>query len=193
MMILQQKAIEDEYINRYYLDMREDINNEVIEHSKRISKTVKSWGEFLGLNKVEIRKLELAAIFHDFGKLTIPRNILLKTDKLNKEEWNIMKAHPLTGFYFAQNSKYLSESAETILHHHERWDGTGYPYNLKGEEIPLHSRILNIVDSYDAMTRKRVYKENMSQREALMEIKKCSETQFDPELAMRFIDFINGK
>jgi HD-GYP domain-containing protein (c-di-GMP phosphodiesterase class II) len=108
--------------------------------------------------------------------------------KLSKNEWEIMKKHSEIGYRIAMSSPELEPIAEYILAHHERWDGNGYPQGLKGEEIPLLSRILAVVDSYDAMTEDRVYRKAMTHQAAIEEIKKNAGTQFDPNIAQIFID-----
>jgi HD-GYP domain-containing protein (c-di-GMP phosphodiesterase class II) len=127
-------------------------------------------------------------MLHDIGKIGIDNSILNKPGKLSKNEWEIMKKHSEIGYRIAMSSPELEPIAEYILAHHERWDGNGYPQGLKGEEIPLLSRILAVVDSYDAMTEDRVYRKAMTHQAAIEEIKKNAGTQFDPNIAQIFID-----
>ena len=144
----------------------------------------------LSLSTNENDELYLLAKLHDIGKIGIDDKILNKTGKLTEEEWVAMKTHPEIGYRIASSTPDLRHIAYKILAHHERYDGTGYPKGLKGEEIPLLSRILAIVDSFDVMTHDRPYKKAMTVQEAITELKKCSGTQFDPNLVEVFIQAI---
>ena len=135
-------------------------------------------------------ELRLLAVLHDIGKVAIPQTILTKASELSLDEWRLIKQHPEIGYRIAQSSPDLAFIAKGILTHHERWDGTGYPRGLKGEDIPLSSRILAIVDAYDVMVSGRAYKEKMSTEDAIEEIERTSGTQFDPNLAKIFIEII---
>ncbi len=164
---------------------------ETEEHAHRLKELSEKMGEALSLSQNEKAELNLLSILHDIGKIGIPDNILLKPGKLNAAEWIEMKKHCEIGFRIAQASYELTHLAEFILCHHERWDGKGYPQGLKETEIPLLSRILAILDSYDAMTHKRPYRKPVSHAEAIKEIKKCSGSQFDPHIADVFINLWN--
>ena len=142
----------------------------------------------MNLSKDEKEKLILLAQVHDIGKIGIPDDILNKKGKLAPDEWEIMKSHSEKGYRIALSSSELSKIADLILKHHERWDGTGYPIGLKGDEIPLECRILAIVDSYDAMTHQRPYNNPKTPEEAFKEIERCAGTQFDPVVAKVFIE-----
>jgi HD-GYP domain-containing protein (c-di-GMP phosphodiesterase class II) len=144
------------------------------------------------LSDYELDELSLLATLHDIGKICIAENILLKPAKLSSEEWELVKKHPEIGYRIASSSPELATVAEAILHHHERWDGKGYLKGLKGEEIPLLSRIIAIVDSFDAMTNDRPYRKSFSIEEALVEIEMCSGTQFDPKLVESFIKIVRS-
>jgi HD-GYP domain-containing protein (c-di-GMP phosphodiesterase class II) len=128
---------------------------------------------------------------HDIGKIAVPEEVLNKTDKLNAEEWEIIKKHTETGFRITSNIEDFAHISSEILHHHERWDGTGYPEGLSGRDIPLLSRVLTIVDSYDVMISGRPYKGAMTEAEALTELQSCAGSQFDPELVEKFIESLS--
>jgi diguanylate cyclase (GGDEF)-like protein len=163
-------------------------HSETEEHTLRIKNLGVKLGQRLGLSQDKLDELELLAMLHDIGKVGIPEHILMKPGKLTNEEWVIMKTHTEIGYRIARSTPELSHIAEAILYHHERYDGTGYPEGIKGEEIPILSRIINIVDSYDVMTHRRIYKDSFSVDFAFEEIKKCSGTQFDPYIAQEFMD-----
>jgi len=127
---------------------------------------------------------------HDIGKIAIDEAILNKPGKLTDEEWETIKRHPEIGFRIISTAPEYSEIARDILSHHERFDGKGYPRGLKGEEIPIRARIVSIADAYDAMISKRTYRDPLSKEDAVNEIKRCSGTQFDPELVKIFVNII---
>lgn len=163
---------------------------ETEEHSERLAQLAKKIGSKLNLSQVELDHIELLATLHDIGKVGIPESILKKPGKLTQDEWKEMKKHPEIGYRIAMSSHNLAPISSYILCHHERWDGNGYPQGLKENEIPLLSRIISIVDAYDAMTADRVYRKAMSHEDALEEIKQCSGTQFDPDLVEIFTEIV---
>ncbi|NLV35901.1 MAG: diguanylate cyclase [Clostridiaceae bacterium] len=156
-------------------------------HVERISELCKLMAESMKLRDKQARNLVLLSKVHDVGKIGVPDEILNKPTKLSHDEYDIMKLHVKTGYNIASRSRELVTIAPLILHHHEHWDGKGYPDSLKEREIPLECRILAIVDSFDAMTNDRPYHKGMSVEEALNEIEECAGTQFDPELAKHFV------
>jgi len=156
-------------------------------HSERVSQLCKEIGTELGLSKEEVDVLELAGMYHDIGKISIPDAILNKPDKLTDEEYEIIKTHTQIGYQILRAADEYSGLAEYALSHHERWDGRGYPKGLKGEEIPLFSRIINVADSFEAMTADRPYRKGMSIVDAGVEIKNCSGRQFDPGISNLFL------
>ncbi len=166
---------------------------ETEEHVERTKEMAVKLGKALKLSDAELGKLELLAVLHDIGKIAIPHSILLKPGKLTDEEWEIMKTHTEKGYRIASASKELQSIAEYILHHHERWDGNGYPGGLKGEEIPLLSRIITVVDSHDVMVHDRPYHKAMSKEAAVEELRRCSGTQFDPHLVEVFLQVIGDE
>lgn len=145
-------------------------------------------GEKLDLEMSEIDELRIVAELHDIGKIGIDQDMLLKPGKLTVEEYEIMKTHSEKGYRIIRASSELQNVALGVLHHHERWDGTGYPMGLKGKEIPLFARIITLVDSYDVMTNDRIYKKAIGEAEAIEEIKRCSGTQFDPRIVEAFLE-----
>jgi putative nucleotidyltransferase with HDIG domain len=161
------------------------------EHAERLQDLAEALGKDMGLSEFELKRLRLLALLHDIGKIGTPDNILFKPDKLTKEEWEIMKKHSEDGYKMAKNIPQLVPIARDTLHHHERWDGTGYPKGLKGEKIPILSRIISIVDAYDVMLAERPYKKAMTEEEAIKELKENAGTQFDPELVERFLVVVN--
>ncbi|PKM80682.1 MAG: phosphohydrolase [Firmicutes bacterium HGW-Firmicutes-13] len=133
----------------------------------------------------------LLAKVHDLGKVGISDKILFKKSKLTDDEWEIMKQHSEKGYRIAQSSPDLALVADLILRHHERWDGSGYPLGLKGEEIPIECRILAVVDAYDAMFNERPYNRVMTHEEAVAELRHCKGTQFDPVLVEELLAIVD--
>jgi len=161
-----------------------------MKHVRRTQKTAFLLGQRLNLDEAELGKLAILAVLHDIGKVAIPKDILLKPADLSSDEWKIMKTHTNIGYRIAKASPELEEIADCILHHHERWDGTGYPDKLKGEEIPLLSRIISVVDSHDVMVHNRPYHKAISENEAFNELLRCSGTQFDPKIVIEMISML---
>jgi len=156
-------------------------------HSKKVSEYAVALAEALNLEPLEINKLGTCALLHDIGKIGISDEILNKQYELNAEEWKAIKAHPQLGATIVSHVGNLAPYILGILHHHERYDGSGYPRGLKGEEIPLEARILAIADAFAAMTSERPFSNALSYEEALEEIKRGAGKQFDPKLAEVFL------
>ena len=165
-------------------------SQETEEHAQRIAGLAIKIGKKLELPQQVLDQLLLFSMLHDIGKVGIDDRILNKPGSLTADEWIIMKKHTEIGYRIAMASPELETIAEYILTHHEKWDGTGYPKGLKGEEIPLLSRILALADAYDAMTEKRIYRKTLTREEAIEEIKINAGTQFDPAIARIFIEMI---
>jgi len=149
--------------------------------------------EKLGLNDTDKNTLIYSAYLHDIGKINISEEILMKTEPLTNEEWELVKTHPLKAVEIIENIISLQNMVPIILQHHERYDGTGYPNNLKGEEITYLARILTVVDSFDAMTSRRPYQQQKNYNQAINELIKNSGTQFDPEIVNVFIITIQDR
>lgn len=156
------------------------------EHVMRLKSLADLIGKAVELSERDMVNLAQVAMLHDIGKIGVPVEILNKPGALTEDEWNLMKKHSEIGYRITQASRELAHISEAILAHHEWWDGSGYPQGLKGEEIPLYSRIVSIVDSYDVMTHDRPYKRKMNAADALAEINKWSGIQFDPCLVSVF-------
>jgi len=165
-------------------------SDETEEHALRLTKLAQKLGEKVGLSDEQLNNLSLLATLHDIGKVTISKKILNKKSDLNEEEWKIIKEHPKMGYRIASATEEFAPVAKYILHHHERWDGNGYPAGLEKKNIPLLSRIITIVDAYDVMTNGRIYKKPMNKKEVIAELKDCAGTQFDPDLIELFIKII---
>jgi putative nucleotidyltransferase with HDIG domain len=134
----------------------------------------------------EVRRIRIGALMHDIGKIGVSGKIIRKPAKLDPDEWTIMKRHPSIAAEIMRPIELLSVAAELVRHHHENYDGTGYPDGLKGEDIPLGSRIIMVADSYDAIIRSRPYRKPRSKEEALLELHRCAGTQFDPKVVEAF-------
>ncbi len=160
------------------------------EHNHRLSKIAMEIGATLGLDRYELDKLALLASLHDIGKVALPEDIMLKNSKLEPEEQEIMKKHTEIGYRMAEAIPELRSIAEAILAHHERWDGSGYPRGLKGNEIPFISRIIHLVDSYDDMTYNQDGQAIIDPQIAIKEIEKGSGVQFDPVIVQAFLQSI---
>ncbi len=161
-------------------------------HSKRVNIYAVALAEAIGLSPDEVSALSAAALLHDIGKVGIPDKVLNKKGKLTKEDWETIKAHPKLGANIISSIPRLAPSVNSILYHHERWDGSGYPEGLKGEEIPLEARILAIADSFEAMTAARPYRPALSLEEVITELRQGAGLQFDPKLVEVFIGIIEA-
>jgi len=161
-------------------------------HSDRVSAYSVLIGEKLGLSEEEINTLRVGGLFHDIGKIGVPDSILLKESKLTDDEYSEIKNHPSIGAHILSNATIFKDALPIVKHHHERYDGNGYPGKLKGEEIPYLARIAAVADSFDAMTSKRTYRNSLSLDIVKEEIERCKGTQFDPNIADVFLDILNN-
>ena len=164
-------------------------NPSTAKHSCRVEKLAVGFAVKLGLSFQTIQLVSMAALLHDIGKIITPKEILNKPGKLTKNEFEIIKLHPENGYHLIQKIGQLHQLeslAEAILFHHEKYNGTGYPYGKAGDEIPLVARLLSIIDVYEAITSNRVYHKAMTQKEAKKIIFKGKEIHFDPYLVDAF-------
>jgi HD-GYP domain-containing protein (c-di-GMP phosphodiesterase class II) len=160
-------------------------------HSIRVIEYAVKTGMELGLKDKDLKDLEISAVLHDIGKLSIPDRILKKPGRLTKEEFSIMQTHSTNGEKLLDGISNLEKYKKYIRAHHERFDGMGYPDGLKGTEIPLISRIIFVADTFDAMTSDRPYREGLPIETAVEELVRCSGTQFDPQVVEAFLDVLN--
>lgn len=190
--LLEHRSIHNDYLSYIKTTMFEK-SNETEEHAERLVKLSKMLGKELGLPDSKLDEIELVAVLHDLGKISIDKNILKKPGKLTDEEWREIKKHPEVGYRIAKSTAGLCHIAEYILCHHERWDGKGYPLGIAGEEIPIISRIITVVDSYDAMTQDRAYRKALPHEVAIQELINNKGTQFDPDIVDVFINKVLGE
>ncbi len=184
-------SVRSHAINAILQTLTEKYKNER-RHSFEVSRLCKLIGKQMKLKTEELVELEQAGLFHDIGKISIPDNIINKTSRLTEEEFDIIKTHTEIGYQILRAADEYSDLAIHALYHHERWDGKGYPSGLKGEDIPLFSRIICVVDAFEAMTADRPYRKKMSHENAISEIIRYSGTQFDPKIAQIFIREVLG-
>ncbi len=158
------------------------------EHASRLKDLGAVIADAMGLGAQQRKQLELLAVLHDVGKIAISDATLNKSTPLDENEWKEMRKHPEIGYRILQSFPELAGISEFVLLHHERWDGTGYPRGLSGEQVPLLSRIVSVIDAFDAMTHDRPYRKAMSVEEALAEIARNAGTQFDPRIVSRLLE-----
>jgi len=160
------------------------------ENAKRVAELCQRLGKKAGLSARQLRDLALLVKVYDLGQVGIPDHLFSKKTRLTKGEWELLKQHPEKGFRIASASPSLAGVAPLIQQHHERWDGKGYPLGISGEDIPMECRILAIVEAYQAMNSPSPYRRLKSQEVAIIELKKCAGSQFDPALVEMFLDII---
>ncbi|OGL32943.1 MAG: hypothetical protein A3G97_09270 [Candidatus Rokubacteria bacterium RIFCSPLOWO2_12_FULL_69_21] len=166
------------------LDTR-DVGTEA--HSRRVHGYALTMARAHGLSEDEIKDIEHGVLLHDIGKIGIPDAILLKPGPLTPEEWIVMRTHPEVGRRLIERIPFLRGAVPIVYHHHERWDGSGYPLGLRGDAIPLGARIFAVADALDAMTFDRPYSKAMSYEAACREIERCAGTHFDPVVVRTFL------
>ncbi len=188
---LEKSSIAEKKLVKNMLNTLADKSTENKGHTTRLTRLLNKLGQELKLGDEQLQRLSSLATMHDIGMITITEKILSKPSSLTEEEIKIIRAHPEKGYNLASATEEFSPLAKAILHHHEHWDGSGYPEGLKEEEIPLLARVFAIVDAYEAMVTGRPYKQVMSNKEALKEIETWAGRQFDPELAKIFVELLN--
>jgi diguanylate cyclase (GGDEF)-like protein/putative nucleotidyltransferase with HDIG domain len=156
-------------------------------HSQKVSAYAALIAEAMGMNELEIEEIRLSGVLHDIGKVAIPENILNKSGPLNPDEWDTMKSHVVFGSKILEPLTPLARIREMVLHHHEYFDGSGYPDGLSGKQIPLGSRIIAVADAYDTITSDRTYKKARAAEEALAELERCANAQFDGRVVELFV------
>jgi HD-GYP domain-containing protein (c-di-GMP phosphodiesterase class II) len=165
------------------LDMRD---KEPAGHTQRVTNMTVSLAKFFGIDQNEIPHIQRGALLHDIGKMAIPEILLHKTGTLDKEEWKLIRLHPLYAYDFLSSITFLFPALDIPHYHHEKWDGTGYVDGLKGEEIPLSARIFAIIDVYDALTSNQQYRKAWPKETALEYIREQSGKHFDPKVVDAF-------
>ena len=164
----------------------QDHDPETYEHSRRVVAFSLRLAHQFCLNRVQIESLALGALFHDIGKIRVPDAILHKPGKLTEAEWLRMRNHPLYGQQILSGMKFLEGASRVVVQHHEKWDGSGYPWGLAGTAIDRNARIFALADAFDAMTSDRVYSAGKSYEEAAAEITRAAGTHFDPKVVEAF-------
>jgi putative nucleotidyltransferase with HDIG domain len=163
-------------------------------HSARVTTFAESLARLLGWAGERLEVLRLGGSLHDVGKISINAAVLRKTGPLTDEEREQIRRHPVTGARLVECFDDFVAALPYVLHHHERWDGTGYPHGLEGRKIPFEARLLGVVDAFDAMTSRRAYRPALTVEQALGELTRCAGSQFDPELAAAFVEgWVSGE
>ena len=161
-------------------------------HSDRVSEYSVLIGKRLNLSEEDLKILKIGGLFHDIGKIGVPDSILLKESKLTDDEYSEIKNHPSIGSHILSTASIFQDIIPIVKHHHEKYDGHGYPSQLKGNDIPYFARIAAIADSFDAMTSRRTYRDSLPIETVIAEFERCKGTQFDPEIADIFLDILNN-
>jgi putative nucleotidyltransferase with HDIG domain len=162
-------------------------------HSRRVATLTVRVARSHGVEGDALQQIEHGALLHDIGKLKIPDSILWKPASLDEEEWITMKKHPQYGYEFLRDLEFLTDAADLVLSHHEKFDGTGYPRGLRGEAIPLGARIFAVVDAVDAMIYQRPYNAPIKFKAAAEEIRRCAGTHFDPDLVPLSVEVLGDQ
>lgn len=187
------------------IDVQDKINSEMLQamilllefhdpytkdHSTNVARLAIKLGKELGLSDFDCHEIYYAALVHDIGKIVLPISVLNKIEPLSFDEIELIKQHPITAYETLIKLESLKEISLIVRHHHERFDGKGYPDCLIGDDIPLASRIISVVDSFDAMTNKRPYRDALTKETAIMELINCKNTQFDSEIVEAFLRIV---
>lgn len=188
------KELENSYLEsvetlRYTVEAKDTYTR---GHSDRVSEISVLIGKKVNLSEKDLKLLKIGGLFHDIGKIGVPDNILLKESKLTDDEYSEIKNHPSIGAHILSTATIFKDMIPIVKHHHERYDGHGYPSQLQGDAIPYLARIAAIADSFDAMTSRRTYRDSLPLETVIAEFEKCKGTQFDPELTDVFLDILNN-
>ncbi len=186
---LEQSYMESIQTLRYTVEAKDTYTR---GHSDRVSEYSVLIGKHLGLCSDDLKALQIGGLFHDVGKISVPDSILLKTDKLTDNEYSEIKNHPTIGSHILSTASIFHNIIPIVKHHHERYDGNGYPSKLKGLDIPYFARITAVADTFDAMTSRRTYRNALPVDTVIAEIQRCKGTQFDPDVADVFLDILNN-
>lgn len=186
---LEQAYMESIQTLRYTVEAKDPYTR---GHSDRVSEYSVLLGQKLGLSQEDLKTLRIGGLFHDIGKIGVPDSILLKECKLTDDEYSQIKNHPTIGAHILSSATIFQDIIPIVKHHHEKYDGNGYPSKLKGDEIPYFARIAAVADTFDAMTSKRTYRDALSIDVVKEEIEKCSGTQFDPAIAQAFLEILEN-
>ncbi|MBE0411746.1 MAG: HD-GYP domain-containing protein [Anaerolineales bacterium] len=179
---------------KYMIDLSQYIDHKVSKskhHSSKVAHLAKSTGRNLSMDDRSLRTLYWAALLHDIGKIGIPEEVLSKAGPLSEDEWKLMKLHPTVGANIVKKMRALNAIAPVIQSHQEKYDGSGYPAGLVGDQIPQSARILTVVDAFEAMTSERVYRHAYSHQEAVDELQDKSGSHFDPLVVRAFLEMVN--
>ena len=187
--LYERSSIRSKTIDLIMNTLFEKSNREAM-HSNRVSRHCQSIATKMGFNRDAANQMKIAGLIHDIGKIGVDEKILNKPGRLTDGERRDIERHPEIGWKILSSTNEFSELAQFVLNHHERWDGSGYPNGLKGEAIQVEARIIGVADAYDAMTSERSYKKGMSQEDAVIELKRCSGTQFDPAIVDVFVNLV---
>ena len=186
---LEQAYMESIQTLRYTVEAKDTYTR---GHSDRVSEYSVLIGEALGLPEEDIKKLKIGGLFHDIGKIGVPDSILQKAGKLSDDEYSEIKNHPSIGAHILSTASIFQDIIPIVKHHHERYDGKGYPSQLAGENIPYLARITAVADTFDAMTSKRSYRDSLPLDYVISEFERCKGTQFDPKIADVFLDILKN-
>ena len=198
------------YVSRYYLPTKirsaylksitvlaaavETRESGTVGHAQRVAQLTVEVARRMGLRGKNLERIEYAALLMDMGKANVPQRLLTKTDRLTLDEWAVIQSHPRLGAEMVAAVPFVADLSDIILHHHEYWDGTGYPNGMSGEDIPLASRILSVTADYDAMVSERPYHPRpLSHEEAMEEIGRGIGWRYDPKVAEIFLEMMAGE
>jgi putative nucleotidyltransferase with HDIG domain len=171
------------------LDLRD---RETEGHTRRVTELTLRLARAMGISDEQLVHIRRGALLHDIGKMGVPDAILFKPGKLTEEELKLMQRHPVLGYQLLSTIPFLQPALDIVYCHHERWDGSGYPRGLKGEEIPLSARIFAVVDVWDALVSERVFRRSSSKDEAIAYIKEIAGVKLDPQVVEAFLEVIHG-